>query len=240
MSAEDIRDIGEKIPRWECELWSDVSSGDGTNCPRYRSCRIRKMGGWCPADDMEPLERFLEGGRLRRFYLDRLDEREWLTCTLPGGIFRGVELLAQEYLKMGNVHSPPVPAKLISLADKQYPVEVHLLPLKAYHGSIWHLKDKWVIQLKESDTLATKRFTLFHEAFHILAHSRATPVFRKRGALEGAFNELLADYFAVCVLMPREWVKQRWSEFGDLDKMATMFVAPKPAMWIRLKSLGLI
>jgi len=240
LNAEDRKDIAEKIPNWEYDLWDDLSTGDGLTCPRYERCRIRRRGVWCPADDVELLERLSGMGRLRRFYLDKFDGYNWLACTLPGGIFGRVESLARRYLRRGGVCSPPVPAELVLRADKKYPVEVRLLPLKAYHGSIWHLKDKWVIQLKEDDTPAAKRFTLFHEAFHILAHSRATPVFRKRGCLEGAFNELLADYFAVCVLMPREWVKQKWAEVEDLDKMASIFKAPQPAMWIRLKSLGLI
>jgi len=37
--------------------------------------------------------------------------------------------------------------------------------------------------LQNDDTSAAQRFTLFHEAFHILAHYRTTPVFRKRGAI---------------------------------------------------------
>ncbi|GAG36112.1 unnamed protein product [marine sediment metagenome] len=57
--------------------------------------------------------------------------------------------------------------------------------------------------------------------------------------MQGSFNELLADYFAVCILMPREWVKEKWAEVKDLDKMAEIFDVPKSAMCIRLKRLGL-
>jgi Zn-dependent peptidase ImmA (M78 family) len=85
-----------------------------------------------------------------------------------------------------------------------------------------------------------KRFTIFHEAFHILAHCRTTPVFRKRGAIGGSFNELLADYFAVCILMPRQWVGEKWAEVQDFNRMAKIFDVPKPAMCIRLRQLGLI
>jgi len=65
-------------------------------------------------------------------------------------------------------------------------------------------------------------------------------VFRKRGTIVGSFNELLADYFASCILMPREWVKEKWAEVKDLDRMAEIFAVPKSAMCIRLRRLGLI
>ena len=51
---------------------------------------------------------------------------------------------------------------------------------------------------------------------------------------------LLADYFATCILMPKEWVTEKWVEVMDLDRMAEIFDAPKSAMCIRLKRLGLI
>jgi len=84
------------------------------------------------------------------------------------------------------------------------------------------------------------RFTIFHEAFHILAHCRTSPVFRKRGSIVGSFNEFLADYFALCILMPREWVAEKWAEVKDLDQMAKIFSVSKSAMCIRLRQMGLI
>jgi hypothetical protein len=146
----------------------------------------------------------------------------------------------KKYLKMGGVHCPPVPAGIIKLFDQQHAIEVRQVPLKVYHGAIWSRNDEWVIQIKDNDAFATRRFTLFHEAFHILAHCRTSPVFRKRGSILGSFNELLADYFALCALMPREWVRQKWTEVEDLNRMAEIFAVPKSAMCIRLRQLGLI
>ena len=45
-------------------------------------------------------------------------------------------------------------------------------------------------------------------------------MFRKRGTKEGSFNELLADYFATCILMPKEWVTEKWVEVKDLDRVS--------------------
>jgi len=232
VGEEDIN-IG-KTPKWESELWSYMSSGDGEHCPLYNRCHIRQRGGWCFDDNRKHLQKLAD---CKRFYFSSYD---FVKCGTCNGIFRMVEMLAKKYLKKGEVRCPPVPTELFLLADNEHSIEVHLLPLKVYHGAIWHPKDGWIIQLKADDTSGTKRFTLFHEAFHILAHCKTTPVFRKRGTKEGSFNELLADYFATCILMPKEWVTKKWAEVKDLDRMAEIFDVPKSAMCIRLKRLGLI
>jgi len=224
----------KKIPKWEAQLWSNISSGDGMHCPLYSNCRIRQKGGWCLDDNKEQIDWLLDTDS---FNFSSFDFIESGTCY---GEFKMVEMLAQRYLKEGGVRCPPVPTEIISLANEQRPVEVRLVPLKACHGAVWHLQDGWVIQLNENDTPATRRFILFHEAFHILAHNKANPIFRNRRTEEGSFNELLADFFAVFILMPKQWVKEKWAEVRDLEEMAKVFDVPKAAMCIRLKRLGLM
>ena len=207
------------------------------HCPIYSHCLLRRRNDCCPDESREYINRLLDDVRF-----DPNDYYDFIKYETTSRLFQRLEMLAQRCLKKGKVRRPPVPTDLISLADEQHPIEISLLPLKAYHGGIWRLREGWVIQLKDSDTSASQRFTLFHEAFHILAHChcRTTPVFRKRGTLQGCFNEMLADYFAICVLMPREWVKEKWAEVNDLERMAEIFVVPKPAMWLRLRQLNLI
>ena len=236
MSVEDKKGTTqERIPKWESELWDYLSSGDGVRCPTYSRCQNRLSGGWCPSDNLDYIAQLLDD---RQFDVSKYDSMGSMgEC---GRIFQLVARLAQKYLQRAEVHCPPLPAEIISLADEQHPIEVRLVPLKIYHGAIWYLKGSWIIQLKEDDASAIKRLTLFHEAFHILAHCKTSPVFRKRGTKEGSFNELLADYFAASILMPREWVKEKWTGVKDLDKMAKIFDVSKSAMCIRLKFLGLI
>jgi len=50
----------------------------------------------------------------------------------------------------------------------------------------------------------------------------------------------LADYFAICILMPRQWVREKWAEVQHLDRMVKIFDVPKPAMCVRLRQLGLV
>ena len=224
------------IPKWESELWSYVSGGEGTRCPLYDRCPVIRRGGWCPDEYRERLNQLLDERQFNLRHYDFLETGHGRQCRLA----QLVETLADTYLKIGDVRCPPVSTELVTLFDQQHTVEVRQLPLKVYHGAIWYHKDGWVIQVKDSDTAPTMRFTVFHEAFHILAHCRTNPVFRKRGSIVGSFNELLADYFAVCTLMPREWVAERWAEVKDLDRMAEIFVVPKSAMCIKLRQLGLI
>ena len=227
-----------KIPRWEAELWSYVSEGDGIRCPLHGRCLVTKTGGWCPDNNRERLNRLLDERKFNFSNYDFIEAEAGHSrhCRLV----RLLETLAGTYLKMGKVRSPPVSTGLVRLFDRQHTVEVRQLPLKAYHGAIWSQKDGWVIQVKDSDAAPTMRFTVFHEAFHILAHCRTSPVFRKRGSIVGSFNEWLADTFAGCILMPREWIRQKWAEVRDLDRMAEIFAVPKSAMCIRLRQLGLI
>jgi hypothetical protein len=225
-----------KIPKWEAELWSYVISGDGLSCPLRKYRPVMEKGTWCPDEYRGRLNRLLDEKRFNFNSYDFINSESSGVCRLC----QLVERLAEAYLKAGNALGPPVSTELVMLFDPQNPVEIRQLPLKAYHGAIWSQQDGWVIQVKNSDAAPTMRFTVFHEAFHILAHCRTTPVFRKRGSVVGSFNELLADHFAFCTLMPREWVVEKWTEIKDLNRMAEIFVVPKSAMCIRLRQLGLI
>jgi len=229
--------MAAKIPKWEAELWSYLSSGDGERCPLRTHCRTKLACGWCPDENKERLNQFLEQDKVT---LQSCDFIETNISGQTGRLFLLVELLAQKYLQLGRVQCPPVPIALIGSIVQGSITEVRHLPLKAYHGAIWHPNEEWIVQLKADDTLGMKRFTLFHEAFHILAHCRGTPVFKKRGLEQGSFNELLADYFATCLLMPRQWIRETWAEVKDLDRMAEIFDAPKPAVCVRLRQLGLV
>jgi hypothetical protein len=237
LSVEGKKGTTQKtIPKWEAELWSYISSGDGMSCPLYDRCQFRERGGYCIGESRERLNELLDE---RQFHLDSynfIKAEGKRRCRLT----QLLETLAEMYLRMGKVSCPPVSTELVKVFDQQHIVEIRQLPLKAYHGAIWSQKKDWVIQVKDNDAASTMRFTVFHEAFHILAHCRTSPVFRKRGSVLGSFNEMLADHFALCILTPREWVKEKWAEVKNLDRMTEIFVVPKSAMCIRLRQLGLI
>ena len=170
----------------------------------------------------------------------KLSDYDFIECGQCGGLVKMVEMLADKYLKKWRIDSPPVPTGLAFLIDQENSLEVRPLPLKVHHGATWCLKDGIVIQIKGDDPPAEKRLTLFHELFHVLCHRKAIPQFRKARARQGAFNEMLAYSFAGSMLMPRQWVKEKWAEVKDLDQMAEIFDVPKPIMCVKLKRLGLM
>jgi len=226
--------MGVKLAKWESELWSYVSSGHGEYCPIYSFCHVRMRAGWCPSNNVKSIHGLLDDKQCNfRNY-------GWIKGGGTCRVFQLVERLTQKYLKMGNVHSPSVPTVLVGLVDPLRTVEIRMVPLTTYHAGVWRMKGSWIVQLNENDPPAVRRFSLFHEAFHILAHCKTTPKFRKRGAMQGTFNELLANYFAGCLLMPREWVKEKWAQVHDIDQMSEIFDVPKSLMWIRLREFGLI
>ena len=115
-----------------------------------------------------------------------------------------------------------------------------MVPLSCCNGATWNIDDCWVIHLNENDPLATRRFTLFHEAFHVIAQCNGCYSPKGRVDRGHPFYELLAERFAVSILMPRDWVKKKWLEGNDLDGMAEIFIVPKPAMYVELKLLKLL
>ena len=244
MSSEGKKGTtAEKIPKWEAELWSYLSKGDGIHCPIYESCNLRLQGERCLSEHEEYYQ--LMNDFLDDEVPDLTDpasiEFEFPGCRHMGRIFNLVRRLAVRYQTEAGIDRLPVPADLITRGGDNRPIEVQELPFKAHHGAIWRLNDCWVVQLNSNDTPARKRFTLYHETFHILAHCKSTPVFKKTSSNpEGSFNELLADHFSAILLMPEKQVREKWAEFKDINQMATMFDVPKPVVWFALKHLSLV
>jgi hypothetical protein len=223
-----------EAPEWEYELWSCLGECNGCTCPVYDRCPIRRSGGWCLSDNRQHLERLLDSTQFDPHDYDFFDQ------ITPGRIFRLIEQTVQRYLKMASVVSPPVPTEVITMFGKKEAIEIREVPLKVCSGATWHTDDGWVIHLNAHETPAEKRFTLFHEVFHILSHREARRLPWQGRRKKGIFCELLADYFSKCVLMPRQWVAEKWAELEDLDRMAEAFGVPRRAMWVKLRSLNLI
>lgn len=150
-----------------------------------------------------------------------------------------IEGLASEYLRMGDIREPPVPTEMISLCDLSRAVEIRFLPLREHHGCAWFLGDEWVIYLNANDLASMNRYTVFHEAFHIILHG-SDIVFTRTSASGLALKETAADYFAANVLMPKEWVYKLWPNVQSVEKMASIFGVPESAMRKWVSRLGLV
>lgn len=233
-----------KNEEWENELWSLINIGDGTNCPLYNSCQHRRYNQDCLSRDTsyaDAMHQFLDSDFLNvpltYDNLPRLSE-----CAVSSRIFKLVRKLAHSYAKKIGLKEIPVATDIFQNVYFNQPIEVRLVPLKSAHGAVWHLqKDGWVIHLNSKDSYARRRFTLYHELFHILAHCNASPVFKKSPFQnDGAFNEILADHFAANMILPEEKLMKNWQEIKDLKKLAAIFDVPEPVMYCGLKYLKLI
>lgn len=224
----------------EAELWRCLSAGDGVQCPVGEECAVVRDRGGC--DD--PRLRAPAPGRRGRGRGEKLSY-EMFECASPDGPARGrifhlVEMLSVKYLGIGGIGAPPVPWELAERFGVSPPLEVRFLSLKAHHGAVWRLEDAWIAYVNSDDPPDMQRFTLFHEMFHILAHCGATPVFRRRGRQEGIFNEMLADYFATCMVTPAIMVSSLHREMRSPRAMARVFRVRESHMSRRLKALRLI
>ena len=232
-----------KTPSWESELWSYLSAGDGINCPIFQSCPINKNSDFGCYNGNEDFFRlvmeFLDKDELGDNPPSEKNNNTF--CPNNGRIFQLISRLANRLHEQVGIELPPVPNNLISSTDGAVPIEVRRLPLKAYRGSVWMMSNCWVVQLNSNDSTARQRYTLYHEIFHILAHSKATPVFKKAGRhRKGTFNEMLADHFSGACLMPEKLVRETWPKTKDIKDMARIFDVPEPVVWLELKHLLLL
>jgi Zn-dependent peptidase ImmA (M78 family) len=228
---------------WENELWSLIDQYDGILCPLQKTCQYKNNPNICldkNKDYTDALHKFLDDDSCNLLPYRNTPPKLPL-CIANSKIFELVRKLAQSYTEKTGAKKIPVPAEIIEKICMNQPIEVRLVPLKSAHGAVWRLKDGWVIHLNSIDTPARKRFTLFHELFHILAHSNASPIFKKvPSQKEGSFNELLADHFSAVMIMPEEMIREKWPEVKDLSKMAAIFDVPEPVMYCGLKHFTLI
>ena len=235
MSVVELEDIPREESRdLESQLWSLLGSGDNLQCPLHEGCKVRLEGNLCPSEVHVTLKEILDtsGSSTCNYH--------WVKHIGHGKIGELIEALANRFLDKAKIYSPPVPDKLALMVNNQHPVEVRLIQLNTLHGASWRLNDRWVIYLNSKHERACRRFTLFHEAFHILAHSRIVSYSPGKLPERGPFFETTANSFAFYILTPATWVKKHWQKTPGIDKLAAVFDVPKRAMCIRLKYLGLI
>jgi hypothetical protein len=234
----------EGIESWENELWSYINSGDGVRCPHSDSCELEKERVGCFNNEEErkktrKIHTFVDDDDIDFKDYKKINLR-FSECTKQGKVFDLVIKLAQKFRSKNWHGSIPVPDNLILKDYNNLPIEISYIRLKVNHGAVWRLNDSWLIHLNSNDPLARQRFTVYHEIFHILAHCQGNPVFKRANGGEVSYNEILADHFAANILLPRELVVKKWSETKNIDKMAEIFIVPKPVMWGSLRMNRLI
>lgn len=142
-------------------------------------------------------------------------------------------------LDLSDVTVSPVPEGVITELPRVRVERRSPLPMSGYTG--WH-KGRWLILLNSAEPIVRQRFSLFHEAKHLIDHPFIADAYARVDEDQAAWAEQLCNYFAACVLMPRAWVKSLYCNrrVQDLATLARRFGVSQAAMRLRLLQLGLM
>lgn len=156
---------------------------------------------------------------------------------------RIAELQANRLLELRNALDVPVPTTVVTGLPRIAVEHDTDLPANAASGSShWNWQRRsWIICLNPTEPPTRQRFTLFHEYKHILDHGSPSilPTPTHMNGSKPA-EEIVADYFAGCVLMPKRLVKAAY--YDGIQRpadLAELFDVSEAAMQVRLSQLGL-
>jgi Zn-dependent peptidase ImmA (M78 family) len=158
----------------------------------------------------------------------------------PAELFNVAELQANRLLELAEVHGPPVPTSVIRDMPAVKVDQWRAVPVS---GSSHWTGSSWMIVLNADEPWSRRRFTLAHELAHILAHPGRDVLYRNAGKQCGeSFEEVVADHFAACLLMPKAWVRRAVSSEGlaNVEDLASLFEVSRSAMRRRLAWLGML
>ncbi len=152
---------------------------------------------------------------------------------------RLAELQAQRFLALTGITEPSVPERIITELPH---VQVNRLsPFPSSGASHW-TRGRWLVILNGSEPATRQRFSLAHEAKHIIDHRFVKVIYSNFTENERHdMIERICDYFAGCLLMPRPWVKRIYCSGNQhLPDLAQTFGVSQAAMSVRLNQIGLI
>ena len=122
---------------------------------------------------------------------------------------RRVEALAEHLLDFADVRRPPAPLALVhAVAD----VRLLYVDWRYHQGFTYRRDDVFYIVVNGNDAEGERRFTVFHELFHVI--EQIQPVFRL-AAPANWHGELLADHFAQSIVLNDRWFPAFVSACGD-------------------------
>jgi Zn-dependent peptidase ImmA (M78 family) len=151
---------------------------------------------------------------------------------------RVAELQASQLLQVLDIDEFPVLNETISELPRiriEYSDDLPSFGLSFWNGRCW------IIELSTRQSRARQRFTLFHEYKHIIDHGSAARLYpgdaRHKATVQA---ELVADYFAGCVLVPRRALKSAWGHgVQKVHDLARLFDVSEQAIAVRLDQTGL-
>lgn len=148
------------------------------------------------------------------------------------------ERQALRLLELTGVTTAPVPERVVGELPR---VQVLRSGRIGHSGASAWEQGRWRVVLNANDSRLRQRFSLFHELKHIIDHPFARQLYGGIDEHErDDWIELVCDYFAGCVLMPRPWLKSAWTGGNQrLSTLARQFDVSQAAMHTRLHQTGL-
>lgn len=133
-----------------------------------------------------------------------------------------IDMKLDDFLSINNINIENKEVDIINVA-KSLNFEVAMMNMPSNEdGFIYVDSDKKIkiIVVNSNLSLHSKRFTIAHELAHFVLHSKDKKLFAHRDhKLSEYKNELYeneADYFAACLLMPKQTFKKIYNEFLQL------------------------
>ena len=148
------------------------------------------------------------------------------------------ELQATHLLGLAGVRGPSTPNELLTELPRLQVVEEPDLPSSA--SALW-VSGRWLVLINGAEPATRRRFSLAHEVKHCLDHPRRGLLYQDRPGLSADVQaERAADVFAAALLMPKLWIRRRWTAGEQtISGLAETFQVSPEAMARRLETLGL-
>lgn len=152
---------------------------------------------------------------------------------------RIAELQANRLLEACGVRSAGTPSDVLDAFPNVLVSRRRDLPASGYTD--WY-KPHWHVFLNAHEPEVRQRFSLFHELKHVIDHPFIGSCYPSTKTLSADKRaELIADYFAACVLMPKRFVKTAFFQGQQhTEELAALFGVSPLAMSYRLQQLGLL
>lgn len=140
---------------------------------------------------------------------------------------------AQALLDAAAITDGPVPLAVFAGLPR---IQIAVDPSLPSSGMTYWNGEAWRLVAHADEHPHRQRFSLAHEFKHVIDHSRRDLLYADHRTREAA-----ADYFAACLLMPKQALTRAWcAGIQDLDELSERFMVSTTALQRRLHDLGLI
>lgn len=127
------------------------------------------------------------------------------------------------------------PTELIAALPRIVVEAVDDLPVSG--ASFWG-GGSWHIHVHADEPATHRRFTVLHELKHIIDHPMQKTVYDERAFVVYGERELIADYFAACLLIPETRLKRAYARSRNHDELAARFGVTTRRLLLRLSEIG--